>query len=135
MTAPAPCRKHPSYMQLHLMTAADGEKRQMTNLTGSFAGVNVQPNRDAFSFMRDTGGNEVFQQFYHDFNSGETMQLSDGVGRYGSFTWSRKGDMYAFVRTTTSGKAHTDMHIRRLRKKPEPLLTGADRVWEPALLS
>jgi dipeptidyl aminopeptidase/acylaminoacyl peptidase len=84
--------------QLHKLSRPLGARRQMTfypEPVGA-AAYRPGPDRTAFYFQKDVGGNENFQLFYFDEATGRTNLLSDGTSRNGAAVWSRDGALLAY---------------------------------------
>lgn len=89
--------------QAHFVEAPNGDRRQLTfsnEPVDDFAPSPVDPN--VFAFTRDVGGNENYQVYLGSRQGGDTIMISDGMGRKGSLLWSPDGSRLAW-RTTLEG--------------------------------
>ena len=96
--------------QLHLLNEPLGARNQITFFDEPVRGGYVCPNPElnGFLFSKDIGGNEFYQIYFYDFNSGKSTLLSDGTSRNMLGSWSNKGDYFSFSSNMGNGK---DMNI------------------------
>jgi len=92
--------------QIHHLSKAGAYREQITFFKEPIASVATCPSpaKDGFIYSRDIGGNEQFQLYYMDRNSGTSTLLTDGKSRNTSFVWNKKGDKIAFASTKRTGK-------------------------------
>jgi dipeptidyl aminopeptidase/acylaminoacyl peptidase len=83
--------------QVHLVRHAGGARTQLTFFREPVSNASYDP-RDgrSFVFVRDSGGDEFFQLFRFDFESGKSVLLTDGRKRHSLGPWSNAGDRIAF---------------------------------------
>lgn len=92
-------------VQIHLVTQPGGARRQLTFDDERALGGEFQPTEgDAFVFQRDIGGNEFFQLYRLDIDTGEETLLTDGVSRNTSPEWSNGGRWVAYGSTRRTGR-------------------------------
>jgi len=97
--------------QIHRVAMPGGARTQMTFYLEPVFGARYEPKRgDFFVFPKDTGGNEFYQLYRHDQETGEDTLLSDGKSRNGSPLFSRDGTSLAYTSTRRNGK-DTDIYI------------------------
>lgn len=65
--------------------------------------INPDPAKHSMLILKDIGGNENYQIFGFDLDTGRYSMLSDGKHRCGSVVWSPKGDRYAYQCTERNG--------------------------------
>ncbi len=92
--------------QIHHVRKAGAYREQITFFKEPVSGVSTCPNpvKDGFLYSRDIGGNEQFQIYYYDRNSGNATLLTDGKSRNTSYLWNKKGDKIAFASNKRTGK-------------------------------
>lgn len=61
--------------------------------------IYFQPQDKYLAYTRDTEGNETFQLYLYDVNSGESKQLSDGKSRNTEPVWSNDGNQIVYSST------------------------------------
>ncbi len=91
--------------QIHVVEQPGGARRQITFRSEPTRTAAFVPGTDrAFLYMGDIGGNEQYQIFRFDRDTGRSTMLTDGAGRHGSWAWSHGGDRLAFTSTARNGK-------------------------------
>jgi len=109
-------------MQLHVVKAPGGARRQLTFSAEPVGGGSFDPQAGAFIvFSQDTGGGEFFQFYRQDFADGRVMLLTDGKSRNTGARWSHNGTQFAYSSTRRNGR-DTDLYVMNPR---EP---GSDRL-------
>ncbi len=91
--------------QAHLINHPGGARTQITfRKEPSRAGSFVPGNDKAFLFSGDIGGNEQYQIFRFDLDTGQTTQLTDSESRTRGYVWNRAGDRIAYATNTRNQK-------------------------------
>ena len=54
------------------------------------------PDFNGFLYSKDIGGNEFYQIYFYDFDSGKSTLLSDGKSRNMLGSWSNKEIIFLF---------------------------------------
>ena len=119
--------------QLHVIDKAGGARKQITFFNEPVGGASVCPNpeNNGFLFTKDIGGNEYYQVFYYDFNSGDHTMLTDGTSRNGSFGWSNKGDKFVYYSTKRNDR-DWDLYINNISNPTESrLVLDEGGFWIP----
>jgi len=78
--------------QVHKVSEPLGARRQLTFYDEPVGGANADPDGDGFLFGKDTGGDEFFQGFYFDTETGNVTQFTEPGTRNGSLVWSDDGE-------------------------------------------
>ncbi len=101
--------------QVHQVAVPMGARRQLTFFDEPVAQAVVPavPQPQGFVYLRDVGGSEFFQLFFHDLGSGEFRMLTDGRSRYVEAVWSDAGDRLAYTTTERNGR-DWDIHVQSL---------------------
>lgn len=86
--------------QVHAVTNPLGARRQMTFYNEPVSGTNAAPNGTEFVFSKDTGGDEFYQGYLYDMETGQTQAFTEPGTRNGSFTWTDDGNVGAWYRAT-----------------------------------
>ena len=96
--------------QLHTVTEPLGSRNQITFFNEPVRGgiYCPDPTRNGFLFTKDTGGNEYYQIYYFDLNSGSSTLLTDGQSRNSIGPWSSDGKRFTFTSNMGNG---VDMNI------------------------
>ena len=96
--------------QVHQVSTPMGTRRQLTFYEEPVGGANADPDGDGFVFGKDTGGDEFFQGYYHDTDTGEVTQFTEPGTRNGSLVWSDDGETVAWYRAA-EGEADWDILV------------------------
>ncbi|MFC1785368.1 S9 family peptidase [Candidatus Neomarinimicrobiota bacterium] len=109
--------------QLHVIEKEGGARKQITFFKEPIGGASVCPNPETngFLFTKDIGGNEYYQVFYYNFDSGDYNMLTDGSSRNGGFSWSNKGDKFVYYSTKRNGR-DWDLYINDMSNPTESKL-------------
>lgn len=86
--------------QVHEVTAPLGMRRQVTFYSEPVGGANANPAGGGFAFGKDTGGDEFFQGYYFDNETGGVTQFTEPGTRNGSIVWSDDGSKVVWYRST-----------------------------------
>lgn len=91
--------------QLFELDAPGGELRQITDYANAVweGTYSPTPDRNGFIFVKDDNGNERYQLYYRDMDSGEVTRLTDGESRNTHVLWASKGDRFAFTTNARNG--------------------------------
>ncbi|MEQ8858357.1 MAG: alpha/beta fold hydrolase [Pseudomonadales bacterium] len=119
-----------STAQLHRVDRPLGARRQLTFFAEPVAEavVPAAPRPEGFVYLRDVGGSEFYQLFYHDLASGEFRMLTDGRSRYTEVVWSDAGDRLAYTTTQRNGR-DWDIHVQNLDGSVEVALETDGVGW------
>ncbi len=85
--------------QIHHVEAPGAARRQLTFYTERVGGGDVSPAGGSFIFTKDKGGDEFFQGFNQNLETGEVIQFTEPGTRNGSVVWSDDGSKAAWYRT------------------------------------
>jgi len=78
--------------QIHLVKMPGGARTQLTFYPDSVSGAQYSPaSGNSFVFSKDIGGNEFFQVYRFDNESGDVTLLTDGKSRNVAAVWSYDG--------------------------------------------
>ncbi|WP_300554799.1 S9 family peptidase [Maricaulis sp.] len=87
--------------QIHRVDTPLGTRSQLTFYDEPIGGASVRPGGSGeFLFSRDRGGDEYFQLFLFDTETGRTRQITEDTTRNGSASWSSDGEQIAWYRST-----------------------------------
>jgi dipeptidyl aminopeptidase/acylaminoacyl peptidase len=120
--------------QLHVVEHAGGERRQLTFLRepvtqGAFS---PDPNRGAYVFLKDVGGNENAQLYYQRLGEPAARLLTDGKSSNGGALWSNTGHEIAFFSTARDGVSRDiDIVEPESGALPRLAVTGDSALWYP----
>src|SRR5580658_543077 len=120
--------------QLHVVEHAGGERRQLTFLRepvtqGAFS---PDPNRGAYLYLKDVGGNENTQLYYQRLGEREARLLTDGKSSNGGALWSNTGHEIAFFSTARDGVSRDiDIVEPDGGALPRLAVTGDSAAWYP----
>src|SRR5215470_14204226 len=91
--------------QLHHLKFPGGARTQLTFYDDNVFFGRYQPTHAGyFVFSRDVGGNEQYQNYRYDLDTGAATLLTDGKSRNGLGIWSRSGKQMAYTSTRRNGK-------------------------------
>ncbi len=120
--------------QLHVVDRPGGERRQITFLRepitqGAFS---PDPNRSAYLFLKDVGGNEKTQLYYQRTGEPAARLLTDGKSLNGGALWSNTGREIAFFSTARDGVSYDiDIVDPESGALPRLAVTGDSAAWYP----
>lgn len=90
--------------QVHLVKQPGGARTQLTFFKDGVQDASFQPTHgDYFVFSKDTGGDENYQKYRFDINTGAVTLLTDGKSRNTGGLWSNGGDLFAYSSTRRNG--------------------------------
>jgi dipeptidyl aminopeptidase/acylaminoacyl peptidase len=118
--------------QLHLVDHPLGERRQITFIgepitQGAFS---PDPNRNAFFYQRDTGGDGNTQIYYQHIGDPAARRLTDGKSMNGGAVWSNSGREIAFFTTARDGLSYDiDIVDPESGALPHLAVTGDAAAW------
>ena len=96
--------------QVHEVTTPGGARRQLTFFDETVGNATVSPEGGAFLFARDKGGDEYFQGYRFDMQSGQITGFTEPGTRNGAALWSDDGKLAAWARTNP-GDPNNDIII------------------------
>jgi len=120
--------------QLHIVDRPGGERRQITFLhepitQGAFS---PDPNRSAYLFLKDVGGNDKTQLYYQRAGEPAARLLTDGKSSNGGALWSNTGREIAFFSTARDGVSYDiDIVEPESGALPRLAVTGDSAAWYP----
>ena len=92
--------------QLHLVEQPGGARRQLTFLHEPITEAAFSPDsaRNAYVFLKDSGGNEKAQLYYQHMGDAAAKLLTDGKSLNSAPMWSNSGREVAFSSTARDGR-------------------------------
>jgi len=98
-------------MQVHQVRLPGGARTQLTFFADPVRGA-AYPPKDArwFIFSKDTGGDEFYQFYRYDLDTGVVTLLTDGKSRNSAAVFSNAGGLLAYSSTRRNGK-DTDLYV------------------------
>ena len=98
-------------VQVHQVRLPGGARTQLTFFADPVRGA-AYPPKDArwFIFSKDTGGDEFYQFYRYDLDTGDVTLLTDGKSRNSAAVFSNSGDRLAYSSTRRNGK-DTDLYV------------------------
>lgn len=84
---------------VHEVRFPGGARRQLTFYKEPVNTADVSPQGGAFLFSKDRGGDEYYQAYRFDLETGKVTQYSDPGSRNGGGLWSDDGALVAWART------------------------------------
>lgn len=119
--------------QLHLLSTPGGARNQLTFFEEPILSGKIRPEQEAQQvlFLKDLGGNELYQIFLLDIESRQTQMLTDGIGKTGSIVWNRKGTAFAYT-STRRNDTDNDIYIQQMDQLgEEQLVYESNGFWYP----
>jgi dipeptidyl aminopeptidase/acylaminoacyl peptidase len=120
--------------QLHQVDRPGGALRQLTFLHEPItqAAFSPDPNRGAYLFLKDAGGNENTQLYYQRTGEPTARLLSDGKSRNGAAVWSNSGRQIAFFSSGRDGVSNDiDIVEPESGALPRLVMSGDSAAWYP----
>ena len=97
--------------QLHHVKFPGGARIQLTFYDDNIFSGRYQPTQVRYIvFAKDAGGNEQYQNYRYDLDTGAVTLLTDGKSRNGLGIWSRSGKQMAYTSTRRNGK-DADLYV------------------------
>jgi dipeptidyl aminopeptidase/acylaminoacyl peptidase len=97
--------------QLHHVKFPGGARTQLTFYEDNvFFGRYQLTHARYFVFSKDVGGNEQYQNYRYDLDTGAVTLLTDGKSRNGLGIWPRRGNQMAYTSTRRNGK-DADLYV------------------------
>src|SRR6266850_5889909 len=91
--------------QVHLVKFPGGARTQLTFFKDSVGGATYQPTRGNYLvFSKDSGGDENYQIYRYDFETGAITLLTDGKSRNTGGIWSDSGNKFVYGSTRRNGQ-------------------------------
>ncbi|HEX4613778.1 MAG TPA: S9 family peptidase [Urbifossiella sp.] len=116
--------------QVHRVRMPGGDRFQLTFFPEKVTGARFRPaGGDSFVFGRDVGGNERYQSFRFDPETGAATLLTDGKSRNSLGVWSRSGTKLAYTSTRGNGKDNDLYVIDPLDPKSDTKVAALGAGW------
>lgn len=96
--------------QIHQVAAPLGARKQITFYDEPIGGATSAPNGRQFVFSKDTGGDEFYQGYLYDLESGQTQAFTEPGSRNGAFAWTDDGTKGAWY-MATDGDPNYDIMV------------------------
>jgi dipeptidyl aminopeptidase/acylaminoacyl peptidase len=118
--------------QLHIVSEPLGSRKQMTFFSEPIHSASFSPSSNQILYGRDKGGNENFQAFLLNIDSGLTRQLTTDGSRNSGLLWSPDGQQFAYM-TNREDPARFDIWTSPIDKPDQAtkLVTGTGFYWVP----
>ena len=118
--------------QLHRVNAPLGARHQLTFVDEPVSNASFVPGvTSAVLYTRDRGGDEQYQIYRLDLDSGTSTLLTDGKSRHGPYVWSHDGARIAYTSNARNGK-DMDLYLGDGKsKQAEKLLLERKGHWYP----
>ncbi len=119
--------------QIHYIAQPVGTRYQLTFFKEPVGGLNVRPSakEKGFLFSKDIGGNEQYQIYYYNMNSGRYSMLTDGKSRNENAVWSKDGSKFAFRSNMRNGKDFDIYMVNMNEPTKFILLKECSGFWAP----
>lgn len=86
--------------QIHKVSTPLGAREQLTFFSEPVGGASVSPAGNSFLFAKDKGGDEFYQGFRYDLESGDITQFTEPGTRNGGLEWAGDGSYAIWYRAT-----------------------------------
>ena len=96
--------------QVHEVKAPGGARRQLTFYEETVSNAAMSPKGGAFLFARDKGGDEYYQGYRFDMETGVVSGFTEPGTRNGAPLWADSGELAAWARTNP-GDPNNDIII------------------------
>lgn len=118
--------------QLHLVEQAMGTRSQLTFYDEPISGAVTSPVENQLVFGRDVGGDENYQGFLLDLDSGDVSQLTQANSRNGNFVISNDGESIAYM-SNRDDSGRFDVWVAPIERPSAArmLVQGTGFYWRP----
>ena len=119
--------------QVHYVSGPGAYRQQITFFDEPVSGLGVRPSKDenGFLFMKDIGGNEMYQIYYYNMEDASYELLTDGKSRNSSFLWHESGEKFAYVSNKRNG-TDFDIYVANMDEpKKGEMVYEASGYWIP----
>ncbi|MFT5014372.1 MAG: dipeptidyl aminopeptidase/acylaminoacyl peptidase [Patiriisocius sp.] len=118
--------------QLHLVSSAIGTRQQLTFFNEPIDEANYSPVDNRILYNRDKGGDENYQAFLLDIESGLTRQLTTEGSRNSGLRWSHDGKQFAYM-SNREDASRFDVWVSPADQpgQARKLVTGTGFYWVP----
>ena len=116
--------------QLHHVASPMGMRRQLTfssDRIGSAAVPRI-PDADGFVYLKDEGGDEEYQLFWFDFESGESTMLTSGQSRNTGVGFSPTGTKLGYT-SIDRGASDWNLNLGSPGESPQTILRDEGVGW------
>ena len=124
--------------QIHTLASPMAAREQLGFYDEPVYGARTAPGNTykGFAFQKDIGGNENYQVYFHDLNTGTARMLTDGISRNQSVVWNTKGDQLAYMSNRRTGKGW-DVYMTdpKVPGDTRMIVRGDDYYWIPVAFS
>ncbi|HIG24142.1 MAG TPA: S9 family peptidase [Henriciella marina] len=96
--------------QIHQVKTPLGARRQVTFYDEPIGGASVSPTGGSFVFSKDTGGDEFYQGYLFDMESGGVTRFTEAGTRNGGYVWTDDGSQVFFYEAR-DGEADYDLKM------------------------
>lgn len=96
--------------QVHHVKMPGGARTQLTFFPERVSGAKYSKDGKYFVFSRDVGGNERYQNYRFDLDTGESTLLTDGKSRNSLGVWNRDHTLMAYTSTRKNGTT-SDLYV------------------------
>lgn len=116
--------------QVHRVREPLGDRQQITFFAEPISNIapSPDPEQPVFLFSKDEGGNELYQLYLQDVNSGKQRRLTDGSARNTAPLWSTQGDRFAYSTTLRNGQ-DTDIYVYDMRSGDSHPVLERSGMW------
>ncbi len=96
--------------QIHVVEKPLGARNQLTYYSDNIGGAMMRPKHNSFAFSKDKGGDEFYQIYLFNLDSGKTIQLTETGTRNEGLNFSKDGKWAAWS-ISRSGSAVREIVI------------------------
>ena len=117
--------------QLHRVRFPGGDRSQVTFFPDNvMGGATFQPTRgDYFVVRKDAAGDEHYQNYRYDVNTGDVTLLTDGKSINHLGEWSHRGDRMAYASTRRNGKDYDLYAVNPTDPKSDRMIAQFEGSW------
>ena len=94
--------------QIHRLRMPGGARQQITFYDEPVSSALVSPDGSSFVFAKDTGGDEFYQGYLYDLDTGATTVFTEAGTRNNAVVWADSGDLAVWYRAK-EGEADWDI--------------------------
>ncbi len=119
--------------QFHLVESPGARREQITFFSEPLFNGRICPDdsRHQLTFLKDRGGNELYQIYLYNLYNKQYRRLTDGQSRNGASIWNHAGDTIVYTSTRRNGIDHDIYLCYPNSQQEDHLVYQGEGLWYP----